>query len=218
MIIFIPIKEVSQRVPNKNFRNLGGLPLYKKCLYKLLNHKVYIDTDSEKLIKEIESDPKLENVIAYSREKDLCGHKVSVCDLIKNFIEKFNIKSETICQLHVTSPFLKIRTIEEAVKKIKTGHDSVVSCNRYQNRLWRREAYGFCPVNHNPLKLEQTQDLPVFYEENSLFYIFNSESFLKTSVRVGVNPYFYETTYPENLDIDTEDDWKIVESIVRLEN
>jgi len=63
------------------------------------------------------------------------------------------------------------------------------------------------------MKLEQTQDLPVYYEENSLFYIFNSDYFLKTNARVGINPYFYVNNYPENIDIDTEDDWKLVESL-----
>lgn len=213
MIIFIPIKEKSQRVPNKNFRPFGGLPLYKNCLYKLSDHRVYIDTDSEKLIQEIKQDSKLKNVCVFHRKKELCGHETSVCELIQNFILKFNFRDEIICQVHVTSPFLKTKTIEDAVKKIKLGNDSVVSCNSYQNRLWRKEPYGYCPVNHNPLKLEQTQDLPLFYEENSLFYIFNSESFLKTKSRVGINPHFYEVSYPENLDIDTEDDWRLAKII-----
>ena len=95
------------------------------------------------------------------------------------------------------------------------NHDSVVSCNKYQNRLWRKEKYGYAPINHNPLKLEQTQDLPIFYEENSLFYIFNTQYFLNTGSRVGLDPYFYVCNYPENIDIDTEDDWKLVKSLVK---
>ena len=95
------------------------------------------------------------------------------------------------------------------------NHDSVVACNKYQNRLWRKEKYGYAPINHNPLKLEQTQDLPVFYEENSLFYIFNTQYFLNTGSRVGLDPYFYICNYPENIDIDTEDDWKLVKSLVK---
>ena len=135
-----------------------------------------------------------------------------MCDLIKSFIIDYNLEDETICQVHVTSPFLRSDTLDDAWRFID-NHDSVVSCNKYQNRLWRKESYGYCPVNHNPVKLEQTQDLPVFYEENSLFYIFNSSKFLKTHARIGTNPYFYPCEFPESLDIDTENDWNLVSSI-----
>lgn len=222
MVIFIPIKEISQRVPRKNLRNLGGVPLYKKCLYKLSEYSVYVDTDSSEIIDAIKKDPKLNNVTPYLRNFNLLGHDVSVCDLIKDFIITKNIKEETICQIHVTSPFLKTTTLKEANKLIKLGYDSIVACNKYQNRLWRKEDYGgnpsYCPINHNPLKLEQTQDLPVYYEENSLFYIFQKENFLRTNCRVGVNPYFYVCNHPENIDIDTEDDWELVETLCRKEN
>ena len=86
-------------------------------------------------------------------------------------------------------------------------YDSVVSCNLHQTRFWRKEAYGYCPVNHNPAKLEQTQDLPAFYEENSAFYIFKPPVLLKHGNRIGQNPYFFVLNEPENLDIDTEEDW-----------
>ena len=217
MIIFVPIKEVSQRVPRKNFRHLNEVPLYKRCLYKLRDHQVFVDTDSSDIIENIQSDPKLQHVTPILRNMNLLGHNVSVCDLIKDFIITKKIKEKNICQLHVTSPFLATKTLEDAGKLMMSGHDSVVACNNYQNRLWRKEAYGFCPVNHNPLKLEQTQDLPVYFEENSLFYIFNTEFFLKTNCRVGSNPYFYVCNYPENVDIDTEDDWNLVKTLCREE-
>jgi len=208
MIIFVPIKEISQRVPNKNFRMFGNEPLYKHTLLKLKNHNVFVDTDSKRLIEQINNDARLKHVHAYQRDQLLKGHHVSVCDLIKNFIIKKEIK-EAIAQIHVTSPFLKVETLENAFLNI-AQYDSVVSCNTYNSRFWRKEQYGFCPVNHNPLKMEQTQDLPKLYEENSSFYIFQPEVIISTGNRIGANPLFYPLTTPENLDIDTEEDWKIV--------
>lgn len=214
MVIFIPIKEQSQRVPNKNFRTLGGSPLYERCLLKFKNYKIFVDTDSDALIDSINNNPLLSHVTAYSRSENLKGHDVSVCDLIENFIMNFKLSHETICQLHVTSPFLTELTVSKAIILMKDGYDSVVACNLYQNRLWRKEQYGYCPINHNPCKLEQTQDLPVYYEENSLFYIFNSDNFLKTKLRIGTNPHFYPCSFPENLDIDNEDDWSLCDTLV----
>ena len=57
------------------------------------------------------------------------------------------------------------------------------------------------------MKLEQTQDLPALYEENSCFYIFNPEV-IKYGNRIGKTPLFYPTNRLESHDIDTEDDWQ----------
>ena len=43
--------------------------------------------------------------------------------------------------------------------------------------------------------------------------MFDAENFLKTSNRIGKNPFFYDVSFPENIDIDTETDWKLVEEL-----
>ena len=48
-------------------------------------------------------------------------------------------------------------------------------------------------------------------EENSLFYLFHPEVIMRTGNRIGSNPYFYETSFPENIDIDTEEDWSMAQ-------
>jgi CMP-N-acetylneuraminic acid synthetase len=205
MIIFIPIKENSQRVPRKNFRDFGGEPLYKHTLLKYVEDEVYVDTDSDEIMSEIKKDSRLSNVVAYERNKNLIGDKVSVCSLVADFINRFKIRN-AIAQIHVTSPFLERRLITNAHSLIG-DYDSVVSCNVYNSRFWRKEEYGYCPVNHNPVKMEQTQDLPKMYEENSAFYIFKPGVLGYTNSRVGKNPYFYEVLFPHSLDIDNEKDW-----------
>ena len=170
MNIFVPIKHSSQRVHGKNFRRFGKEPLFKHTLLKYKKHKVYVDTDSQTIIDLIDQDKRLKHVIVFNRAESLRGDKVSVCDLIKDFIKRFKV-SEPIAQIHVTSPFLKPQTLVNAYSFLGK-HDSVVSCNSYNSRFWRKEDYGYCPVNHNPTKMEQTQDLLVLFEENSAFYIF----------------------------------------------
>ena len=89
MNIFIPIKHISQRVPNKNFRIFNGEPLYKHTLLKFLDCNVFVDTDSEEIKNNINSDPRLKNVKVIERKYHLLGHETSVCLLIKDFIESF---------------------------------------------------------------------------------------------------------------------------------
>ena len=203
-------------MPNKNFRKVNDLPLYKHVLYKLSKFDVYVDTDSNEVINASNHDPLLSHVTAYHRTESLKGNEVSVIKLINDFIDRFSIQDdEIICQVHVTSPFINPETLSAAYNKLQSGYDSIVSCNVLQTRLWRKESYGVCPINHNPMKLEQTQDLPLYFEENSLFYMFQAGLVKSLGNRVGHNPMFYETNYPENFDIDTEEDWAIFIDMVK---
>lgn len=211
MKIFIPIKENSQRVPRKNFRKLGSKTLWKHTVDKISEYyKVYIDTDSDEIIGECQN---LNNVIAYKRDQDLVGDRTSVVSLLKFFKHRYSI-TENICQIHVTSPFLQVEHIRIAQQKLDNGYDSVFGVDVMQQRLWRKENYGYCPINHNPMKLEQTQDLPKYYCENSYLYAFNPQVLDKNN-RIGNNPYLLEVGFPYNLDIDTEEDWSIIEYISR---
>ena len=209
MIIYIPIKQNSQRVPQKNFRNFQGKPLWENSVDKLKDFNVFIDTDSDLILKSCDNK---EWVTCFRRKRHLVGDKISVVDLLKNFVNQFSVK-DPMCQIHVTSPFLNPNHIKFAFDKInKEGYDSVFSADVVQNRFWRKEPYGYCPVNHNPMKLEQTQDLPVYYMENSYLYAFLPKV-LEYNNRIGYNPYAMEVGFPYNLDIDTEEDWKLVNVI-----
>jgi N-acylneuraminate cytidylyltransferase len=205
MIIFIPIKKHSERVPKKNFRLLNNTPLYLHQINKFRkDFKVYVDTDSDEIYTTLSD---LDNVVVYKRESNLIGDDTSVNLLIKNLITKYNI-DDYICQIHVTSPFLKPETIKNI--NLNNDYDSYASADIIQSRIWKEENIGFIPINHNPMKLEKTQDLSKYYVENSGFYIFNSKTFLKYENRIGINPQFIELSFPENEDIDNEKDWDLV--------
>ena len=65
MKIFIPIKHNSQRVPGKNYKEFRGEPLYKHTLLKYRKHEVFVDTDSNEIMKGISADSRLQNVKVY---------------------------------------------------------------------------------------------------------------------------------------------------------
>ena len=205
MKLFVPIKENSNRVPKKNFRNFGGVPLYVHTLSRLKDFEVYVDTDSYKILDEIDKNPALSHVKGYERNAALIGDDVSVCDLITDFI-MHEIVSGPICQVHVTSPFINPVTLMAAQEKL-IQYDSIVSCDVIQERLWEDNKGIMRAVNHDPNILLPTQELKKLYRENSLFYIFDADKIMSTGRRIGDNPFFYETSFPESLDIDYEEDW-----------
>lgn len=210
MKIYIPIKQHSQRVPNKNFRLFSGEPLWVRTIQKFKGLcDIFIDTDSDEIIKQSE----LFGINAYMRPIHLRGDDVPVNSLIQNFVDSYcSDDLEVLAQIHVTTPFLTPATLMNACTKIKDYYDSAVACDIVKKRLWRPEDRNkkthFIPVNHNPLYLEQTQDLTPLYMENSAFYIFTSNSFRKTNNRIGHNPLFVPVGTKESMDIDTEEDWE----------
>ena len=211
MIIFIPIKEHSERVPRKNFRLLNDFPLYLHQINKFREYfTVYVDTDSDEIFSNLSE---LDNVVVYKREPNLIGDDTSVNLLIENLITKYNI-NDYICQIHVTSPFLETDTIIKI--NYNNDYDSYVSADVIQSRIWKEEKIGLLPVNHNPMKLEKTQDLEKYYVENSAFYIFEPKTFLKYNNRIGIKPQFIELPFPENVDIDNEKDWDLVNKINKI--
>ncbi len=217
MKIFVPIKHNSQRVKNKNFRIFDKLPLWKHLIEKLVDFEIYIDTDSDIILKEATN---YKNVVAYRREASLLGHKTSVVELIKFFVNKFSFENEIICQVHATSPYLNIEHLKFAKNILENGNsfDSILTVNKFQNRFWHYEnSEEIKPLNHNPKFLEQTQDLNPLYEENSYFYMFHS-AVLKKNNRIGKKPYLYEISFPYNIDIDNENDFALATSILEVFN
>lgn len=213
--MFIPIKGHSERIPNKNFVDFGGLPLWEFCVSQWQDSfDITIDTDSNRVKSAVKS--KYKNVTVIDRDWDLVGDHVSVNKIIDRWLNKLEVPNEEpVIQTHVTNPLVNADIFVEAVQIAKSpNYDSVFSVTQVQARLWRLdERGGFgqvpIPVNHNPYILEPTQRLSPIYIDNSCFYIFSKQSFVKNHNRIGSNPYFYKLEYPYNVDIDDPHDLEL---------
>lgn len=211
--IFIPIQHNAKAFADRNFLELNGEPLWARCLRRFSGFQLFVDTDSDDILEAIQEDPDFAHVRAYPRDAALRDPAVTINQLILAFLNRFRIYHEPIIQMHVTTPFLMPDTVMEAAKKVEldTAFDSSVSCTVLRKRLWRREPYGFCPVNHNPLDLQPSTALPEFYLENSAFFIFQADVFRQTTNRVGFRPWFQPLQHPEFLEVKSEEDWQLVQ-------
>ena len=112
---------------------------------------------------------------------------------------------------------LSIKTLENSIneyfKKSKEGYDSLFSVTRVFKRYWSADCK---PVNHDPKILIRTQDLPPFYEENSLIYIFSKQSLKTTNSRIGDKPILFETPSEESIDIDNMEDFRVAQYLHNL--
>lgn len=210
MIFFIIIKHDSTRIKKKNFRKIGNLQLWEHLINTLKGQKVFIDTDSDLLIKKCK---KLYPwVQTYQRDKKFIKlEKVKNASptlmMIKNFLKKYiTDDEEIIVTTHVTSPFIKIKTIKEAVKKLRK-YDSVASVTKDYNFAWfENNKKKLIPINFDPKVITKTQNLKPIIQSNGSFFIFKKKTFMRYNNRIGKNPFYYEVKFPESIEIDNYED------------
>ena len=218
MYFFIIIKHNSERIKKKNFQKLGKLQLWEHLIVTLKKKKVFIDTDSDYVIKKCN---KLYNwVTAYKREKKFIemekkGKTSPTLGMIKNFLNKY-VKNpkDIIVTTHVTSPFLKLKTIIKASKRLKK-YDSVASVTKDYNFAWIENKKKLLPINFNPKIVTKTQNLNPIIQSNGAFFIFKKKTFLKYGNRIGRKPFYFEVSFPESIEIDNYEDLKLAKILCK---
>ena len=208
-VAIIPIKKKSERVPGKNFRMIGGKPLFKYFLDKLSScnfDEVYIDSDSE----EIEEYSKNKGYGFIHRDPELSKNTANGNDLLNHHVKK--IQSDYYFQLFVTSPLLKVETVNACIEILHNGkYDSVLTSRSIYTWFW----FDGSPVNYDPRILPRSQDAkPVVMETTGLYGI-KRQALLANKSRIGESPYFFEVTDAEAIDLDNEFDFKLLEFYVQ---
>jgi CMP-N-acetylneuraminic acid synthetase len=211
IVALVPMRHHSERVPGKNYRLFAGRPLYRHIVDSLLTcpliSNVVIDTDSDVIMDDVARHYPLVRLI--KRPDHLRGGNVPMNDILLHDVSM--TEADFYLQTHSTNPLLRSQTITRAIEYFLfryPDYDSLFSVTRLQTRLWDQQGK---PVNHDPVILLRTQDLPPIYEENSNLYIFNKNTLEKRHNRLGERPLMFEIDRIEAYDIDDELDFKISE-------
>ncbi len=211
----VPMRHHSQRVPGKNFRPLAGKPLFQHIIETLLAvpeiELVMVDTDSEPVMEGVRR--LYPTVKLIQRPEHLRADDVPMNEILLH--DTAQVNAEFYLQTHSTNPLLKADTISRAIQSLFThypAYDSLFSVTRLQTRLYFQDGRA---INHNPLELIQTQDLPPVYEENSCLYIFTRENLARKHHRIGDKPLMFEIDAAEAWDIDEELDFEITDFLMR---
>ena len=213
LVAFVPMRHISERVPEKNYRDFAGKPLYAHILETLLEcdliTKIVVDTDSEIIAHGIAKT--YPSIKVLERPENLRSGSIPMNDVLMHDVEK--VEADYYLQTHSTNPLLSSQTVIKAIAAFWQNfptYDSLFTVTELHTRLWDMQGK---PLNHNPSELLRTQDLAPVLEENSCLYIFERESFLRRKNRIGENPLLYPIDRFEALDIDEEYDFLIAESM-----
>ena len=212
---FVPMRHESARVIGKNYRSLGGLPLYHHIVRTLLEvpyvEQIVIDTDSPFILSDAASSFP-ERVALIERPEHLLGEFTSIHEILIH--DATVVGADGLClHTHSTNPLLRPQTITRAIEAFvdaRPAYDSLLTVTPRHVRFYWPDGR---PINHDPDNLIRTQDLPAVYEENSCLYVFDRETLERRRNRLGERPLLFTIKGDETADIDDEDAWRVVEAL-----
>ena len=210
VVAVIPIKSISRRVKNKNFRLINNKPLYRYLLdnLKYCNfNEVYVDSDSV----EIEKYCKKAKYKFIKRLPRLAQDNASGNDVL-NYHQSI-VDADYYFQLYITAPLLSVKTINNCIEKIKKNnkYDSILTSKSIHTWFW----YKGRPVNYDPKILPRSQDAsPLIFETTGLYGI-RDKILKKKKAPIGNKPYFYEVSDEEAIDLDNLKDLEYLEYYVK---
>lgn len=210
----VPMKGHSERVPNKNIRNLSGKPCFHWIMESLSKSEyikeIVINTDSEEIAQEATNNFE---VTILKRPDFLLGDMVSIQPLIEYDLSQ--TKGEFYLQTHSTNPLLSPETIDAGIEEFfrQDVHDALFTVTPVKTRFYWPDGTG---INHDPEKLIRTQDLDPIFEENSCFYLFSKETNERVKNRLGSKPMMFPMDSIEATDIDDWEDFLYAEFLLNL--
>ena len=210
VVSFIPIKLNNKRVPGKNTKTFfDGTPLMhliqKTCLKSQMIDAVYIYCSDDAVKNYIFPGAKF-----LKRPEELDRDDKNANDIIRSFMRE--IDADIYVNAHATSPFAKVETIDACIEKVASGeYDSAFCAENIKTFMWTNGK----PINFNPDCFPRTQDLPDFYGETSIAYVFTKDSFIKNNRRLGIKPYIHEVGKIEAMDIDYPEDFDIANAVYK---
>ena len=212
----IPARGGSKGVLGKNIRLLNNKPLITYSIEQAIQSSfitdVYVSTD----------DQSIKRVAMNSGAKVICrpdgisGDIASSESALLHVLETVEIEFDYIVFLQCTSPIRQPADIDNAIKTImKEEADSLLSVVHDHSFLWKEENGQGMSVNYDYTARPRRQDMALQYRENGSIYVVKPEILRKHNNRLGGKIVLFPMADDSAVDIDTEHDLLIAESILQ---
>jgi len=223
---FIPARSGSKRVPDKNIRELGGVPLLahtvKLCVDSEMFDKVICVTDSSHyadIAKGFGAEVPLlrPSKIASDVSPDI-DWVLWVLDILKENEEE----PEHFFLMRPTSPFRSIEMLKKAWKQYLTlkpdSLRAVELCKQHPGKMWELEGSRMKPLlpyslDNTPWHSSQYANLPDIYVQNASLEIISVEAVREQKTISGTDIIPFFTQGYEGFDINDMADFEMAETI-----
>lgn len=211
------IKGDSERLPGKNFLEIGGMPLWAYSLENLGAREVFINTDVPNRVEFKDLSTKVHLIAREQRhiewEAQAAERGSPVNSILEDFFRDFVVdNTEPVVLFHVTSPFLRMESVVQAVEML-ANYASVSSVQRVQDFAWLGGGSGPQPINFDTSVVARTQDLQPIFLSRGAFFLVSKSAFMKTGTRNPEPHGFFELDPIQALEIDTPEDYELAKIV-----
>lgn len=218
VVIHIPARAGSKRVPQKNLRFLNGKPMIGYAIDSVLKFSeigdAYVNTDSVDII----AYAKEKGIGVYERSPELASDSASGDDFTIDIIS--NLNPDTLIMISPVCPLITDEDIEGAIKEYKSNiHiDTLISTTATKMQT----AVGREFVNIEPNgPLAPSQDNPIVHTCNWAITIWDCSVFKENYKKFkggycGMNRLMYPIDPLHAVKVSYEEDFQLVDSLFQL--
>nr|WP_199000993.1 acylneuraminate cytidylyltransferase family protein [Flavobacterium sp. ASV13] len=206
-IAIIPARGGSKRLPQKNIKLVGGIPLLAhSIIYAKVNSdiidEIYVSTDDQDIKKiALEYGAKV-----IDRPADLSGDHEPTVSALKHVLQNIDDEVENVVLLQPTNPIRPESLLKETFHVYQSeNYDSLFTVSRNYKKFGKITDQKFIPYNY---KIGQrSQDMEPLYFENGLLYIAKAALILDDIV-ISENAFPFKIDHIfASVDIDTQEDF-----------
>ena len=222
----IPARGGSKRIPRKNIRNLGSLPMMAYTLKAALESGVFkrvvVSTDDDdvaKVAKAFGAD------IPFMRKAELADDQTHASLVSLDALSRLEAQGESynaIAQLMPNCPFRTAEDIKQSYKQFcSTGVEAQVTVTRYgwQNPWWALKMQeGVLKPLFPEAHKARSQDLGELYCPVGAIWWAKAKTLKAHKTFLIEGRAGFELPWQHALDIDDEADWQLAEVLIHLKD
>jgi len=201
----------SKGLPGKNTKDLCGKPMFAHQIKNLKDAGIsdrYVSTD-DVIIKSLASEY---DFLVIDRPPEISLDTSKCEEALMHFTNL--VEYDILVFAQATSPLCKPEYIKKGLQLVLDGkYESVISvCREHWIPRWDLKMN---PVDWDPSNRPRRQQKPELFLENGAFYITKKELFLKSNVRYSGKIGYVEMPHYESFQIDTEEDFILIEKLLK---
>jgi len=221
IVLHIPAREGSKRVPRKNMRDMNGKPMIsytiEASLKSNISKELYVNTDSNEIISFVQNNYK--DFKVYKRDKDLACDKSQSDEFNYDIINKLN--PDTLVMINPVCPLIEAEDIQNALEKYRNSNcDTLITTTSTQMQT-------FCdddPINISiDEQLAPSQNNKRIFILNWAITIWNTKKFVKSMeekgyASLGENRLFFDIDPMKSIKVSEEKDFLFIQKILKYKS
>jgi CMP-N,N'-diacetyllegionaminic acid synthase len=224
----IPARGGSKGVPKKNIKLLNGYPLIWYTHQAAINSKLLYRTIVSTEDSEIKSIClNFEMDVPFDRPKSLATDQTPTIDVVLHALEKMELLGEyydAVCLLQPTCPIRESDLIEKAISQFyNIDADSLISVKKVPHNynphwVFEENIEGLLKISTGEnIIIPRRQSLPNAFVRDGEIYLTKTEVIKKQKSLYGEKVSYLLNHKDEIYNIDSMDDWKKVEHLMKSE-